>query len=757
LLSIVTRQFSLAIWRILYIKLTTDHFRAYLRDGICAPWEFVVRRTFPKFLTLKPKVKHNISREERNAIKSLRLDKNIIIQKADKGGGIVVLNTTDYKNKILSMLNDPVTYTEIPRIDLQAAKLSTDSAILSLYAGDFISKKQKKYLMRCEPKLPVLYGLPKIHKLNWPLRPIVSQINSPAYNLNKLLDYYLTTAEKSIPNLLQDTTKFLQIINSLNTLPPNCILFTIDVTSLYTVLPHDMVLNYVEETYLESLSDWYKYTPDMQPIPSGFIKLMIKIILDQTFFTFDGKIYKQNYGITMGAPSSVKLANITLHKHLLNISKNHPKTMPFLQLRLIDDIFGVWTGTESELLDWVAFLNNSHTSIKFTLEFSKTEIPFLDTLVYIENNKLKTKLYKKPTDNKQYLHFNSEHPQHVKKAIPYAQALRYRRIIEDDHILLVELQKLKENFIIRQYPEKIVDSAISRVLQLDRSEIIKYRPKTAKSWQFIPFVLTYNNALVSNNVANIYKLLTISWQELVTASPDLNELSLPKIVFRKCTTINSLLVSAVFPPPRWPGTVIYQCLTITPPSDCAVQSDPSEPSELIETLKRSSPCKKPKCLTCSLIENNYRFHSTKYNNNFNLLDDVNCSSTCVIYLITCLKCHIQYVGETSNPLRERMNGHRSCINLNRDTPIGIHFNSKGHNLSHLNVMPIEQLYTLDINHRRSREFYWQLTLGTIFPSGLNAFPVDLRDRFTRLEMYNIKDLELFWTLVCLQNVPEDSD
>jgi hypothetical protein len=63
-----------------------------------------------------------------------------------------------------------------------------------------------------------------------------------------------------------------------------------------------------------------------------------------------------------------------------------------------------------------------------------------------------------------------------------------------------------------------------------------------------------------------------------------------------------------------------------------------------------------------------------------------------------------------------------------------------------------------IPNRRSREFYWQLTLGTIFPSGLNAFPVDLRDRFTRLEMYNIKDLELFWTLVCLQNdVPEDSD
>ena len=210
------------------------------------------------------------------------------------------------------MLSDAITYTEIPSIDLSEAKSQIDGIIEHLYSYDYISKKQKKFLTNCTPKAPILYGLPKIHKENWPLRPIVSQIDSPAYKLNKYLDYLLTTAGRCIPNLLQDTTKFLQIVNALQPIPDNCILFTIDVTSLYTVLPHDLVINYVEEMYSETLCNWNKYTPDIRPIPGNLIKEIIKVILNQTFFSFNNKTYLQNYGITMGAPSSVKLANIAL-------------------------------------------------------------------------------------------------------------------------------------------------------------------------------------------------------------------------------------------------------------------------------------------------------------------------------------------------------------------------------------------------------------------------------------------------------------
>ena len=98
---------------------------------------------------------------------------------------------------MLDMLNDPVTYTKTNNIDLEKAKDEADKILNYLHTEEFISKAQVKFLTRCNPKMPVLYGLPKIHKSGCPLRPIVSQISTPAYNLNKLLDYLLTTAEKS--------------------------------------------------------------------------------------------------------------------------------------------------------------------------------------------------------------------------------------------------------------------------------------------------------------------------------------------------------------------------------------------------------------------------------------------------------------------------------------------------------------------------------------------------------------------------------
>ena len=113
-----------------------------------------------------------------------------------------------------------------------------------------------------------------------------------------------------------------------------------------------------------------------------------------------------------------------------------------------------------------------------------------------------------------------------------------------------------------------------------------------------------------------------------------------------------------------------------------------------------------------------------FNVDFELKHNCDCNSFNIVYLITCLKCELQYVGETKNKLRDRMNGLRSVVHLNKDTPIGIHFNSPNHNLTHLRIIPIELLPSLSITQRRSREQYWQLKIGTLFPQGLNAFPVE---------------------------------
>ena len=88
-----------------------------------------------------------------------------------------------------------------------------------------------------------------------------------------------------------------------------------------------------------------------------------------------------------------------------------------LYLRYIDDIFILWTGTKQQFENVMSELKEKHISIKFDYEMSTREVPLLDTIVYIDNrNHLQTRLHRKPTDRRNYLHRAFEHPLQLKIA-----------------------------------------------------------------------------------------------------------------------------------------------------------------------------------------------------------------------------------------------------------------------------------------------------------------------------------------------------
>ena len=68
---------------------------------------------------------------------------------------------------------------------------------------------------------------------------------------------------------------------------------------------------------------------------------------------------------------------------------------------------------------------------------------------------------------------------------------------------------------------------------------------------------------------------------------------------------------------------------------------------------------------------------------------MDCSSKNVIYLITCRKCGIQYVGKTRQTLRSRMNNHCNRLKQLGNFYLYNHFNSDGHYLDDILIMPIE--------------------------------------------------------------------
>ena len=71
----------------------------------------------------------------------------------------------------------------------------------------------------------------------------------------------------------------------------------------------------------------------------------------------------------------------------------HYQGVFIIYLRFIVDIFFTRTINKKDLMNYLNELNTKHESIKFEYQISNTNITFLDTEVYINNNKLYTNEY----------------------------------------------------------------------------------------------------------------------------------------------------------------------------------------------------------------------------------------------------------------------------------------------------------------------------------------------------------------------------
>ena len=126
-------------------------------------------------------------------------------------------------------------------------------------------------------------------------------------------------------------------------------------------------------------------------------------------------------------------------------------------------------------------------------------------------------MYTKPTDRQAYLHKKSAHPRHLKKSIPYGQALRIKRICSETDKFIKASNQLKTKLIARGYNKDEVKKQIDCIAQNNREELIQYKEKTPMTR--IPYVLTYNHQL-----PNIKEAINKHW-DILKINPQLKRSS----------------------------------------------------------------------------------------------------------------------------------------------------------------------------------------------------------------------------------------
>ena len=175
----------------------------------------------------------------------------------------------------------------------------------------------------------------------------------------------------------------------------------------------------------------------------------------------------------------------------MSFSKNN-EFKPFLWLRYLPDIFGIWAQGSQKLKELFNCTNSLHPTIKFTMDYSTTGINFLGVTVSKVGNKLERDLYSKPTDAHQYLMHNHARSW-GKGSIAYGQIVRFTRICSTEEKLNNHLQQFKQWLVKRGYGENHVDSENKKIKLEERAGSFHVWAK--KDDDNITLVLTYHPAL----------------------------------------------------------------------------------------------------------------------------------------------------------------------------------------------------------------------------------------------------------------------
>ena len=194
-----------------------------------------------------------------------------------------------------------------------------------------------------------------------------------------------------MPSYLKDTTDYLRKLQESGPIPPETLLVSLDVTSLYTNIPHEDGIRACKEAWEER--------PVKDP-PTEILVKLLTLILKCNNFEFKGKHYLQVQGTAMGTKMAPAYANIFMGRLEGQLLRSI-SLKPFSWFRFIDDVDMKWTHGPENLEIFLQEANSFHPTIRFTAEVSNEEHVFLDTKSRLVGNSIDVDLYTKPTDTHQ--------------------------------------------------------------------------------------------------------------------------------------------------------------------------------------------------------------------------------------------------------------------------------------------------------------------------------------------------------------------
>jgi hypothetical protein len=367
----------------------------------------------------------NLTSLQLATLRSLRLNTDIV-KPTDKNLGPALLDISSYIHQVLQEHLLTADYKQLTQTEM-STKMSTLKTTLSNLItshSTVLTEAENTYFKRSLSatfRLPIFYGLPKVHKVPMSLRPVVSSTNSLLSVFSTWLDYRMKELLHLVQSYLKDSSSFIQAIKELQ-LPDNALLFTADAKSMYT--------NIDATTGISSFKQFLICNRDRisANFPCNLFLEILEIVMNNNIFSFANTYWLQLTGTAMGTPAACSYATITFGHFENTVLLPTFKNNLLFYRHYIDDIFGVWLPPRTnKSVTWNNFttLLNSWGNLEWVANTPSTTTPFLDLNVTLKNSTIVTSTYQKPLNLYLYLPPSSAHPASCLKGLIKGELYRY--------------------------------------------------------------------------------------------------------------------------------------------------------------------------------------------------------------------------------------------------------------------------------------------------------------------------------------------
>lgn len=328
------------------------------------------------------------------------MNNEIFATRSDKGGHTVIIRIDEYDKAITEMLNDETVYKKSREKNPLEIMIQTESKLINTLKNNHKAKWVATEIYEPNTKqIARFYGLPKIHKDDFKLRPIVSLRHAPGHALgkmfNRMLNECFPTSELHVRDVYE-IKKFLD--NAVS--GPNMILASYDAKSMYTSIARELV----KDIILEASEIFLEIFGIGREILIGILNFLLE---NSVYFTAVGTLYKQIQGLPMGGCISTALARIVMDRTVAHV-QSMVTGIHFIKVFVDDTLTLIDFNKQIDILN---ALNSFHPQLQFTIEEEndRQEINFLNLTARRTQNGISTNWYRKSFASGRLLNFFSSH------------------------------------------------------------------------------------------------------------------------------------------------------------------------------------------------------------------------------------------------------------------------------------------------------------------------------------------------------------